>query len=175
MNKYAKSIAVLFSICLIVSVLLALINFITAPIIEESKNSAIRDSLITVLPDAENFEELTLNDNVPETVTAIYEDTAGTGYAITLSTKSQYSEDNMLITVGIGADRIIKNIKITSYSESKELPSSYPASYIGKDSKLENVDLYSGVTYSSRAFKEAILDAFKGLDLILESAKGAAQ
>lgn len=173
MNKYAKSITVLFSICLVISVLLALVNFITAPVIEESKKKAIRESLITVLPDAGDFEELELTAEVPETVTAIYEDTAGTGYAITLSTRSQYSEDNMLITVGISVDRVIKNIKITNYTESKELPASYPASYIGKDSKLENVDLYSGVTYSSRAFKEAILDAFAGLDAVLETEKEA--
>ncbi len=169
MNKYLKSITVLFSICLIVSLVLAAINFITAPIIEESKRKAEFESLYVVLPNAEDFEELSLSDNNPETVTAIYKDTAGGGYAITLATRSQYSEDDMLITVGIGTDRVIKNIKITSYSESRDLPQSYITSFVGKDSVTgENADTYSGATYSSKAFLGALDDAFSALDSVLE-------
>lgn len=174
MNKYVKSTVVLFSICLVVSVLLALVNFITAPVIEESKKAEIRKSLIVVLPDAEDFEEFTLTEEIPETVTSIYKDTAGTGYAITLATKSQYSEDYMLITVGIDSSLLIKNVVITAYSDSKSLPEAYPSTYIGKDATLAGADLVSGVTYSSRAFKEAIADAFTGLNIVLATAKEAA-
>ncbi|MBR3594471.1 MAG: FMN-binding protein [Clostridia bacterium] len=173
MNKYVKSVTVLFSICLVIALLLAAVNFITAPIIEEAKKKAETESLSTVLEGAEDFEKYDLTDGVPETVTAIYKETSGLGYAITLSTKSQYSEDNMLITVGIGADRIIKGIKITNYTESKALPESYTQSYVGKDSNLENIDTYAGVTYSSRAYKDAISDAFAGLDTVLEGEKEA--
>ncbi len=174
MNKYVKSTVVLFSICLVVSILLALVNFITAPVIENSKKAAIRESLIVVLPDAEDFEEISLTENVPETVTSIYKDTAGAGYAVTLATKSQYSEDYMLITVGIDSALLIKNIQITAYSDSKALPEAYPSTYIGKDATLAGTDLVSGVTYSSRAFKEAILDAFTALNIVSATAKEAA-
>ncbi len=175
MNKYVKSIFVLFSICLIISLLLATVNYITAPIIEEAKKKAEIESLSAVLEGAENFEKYELTDDIPKTVTGIYKETSGLGYAIALSTKSQYSEDNMLITVGIDSNRVIKGIKITNYTESKELPKSYTQSYVGKDSKLENIDTYAGVTYSSRAYKDAISDAFVGLDIVLENEKEAAQ
>ncbi len=72
MNKYIKSITVLFSICLVVSLLLALINFITAPVIEQSKLKAETASLSEVLPQATEFEKLELNETVPETVKPIY-------------------------------------------------------------------------------------------------------
>ncbi len=166
MNKYLKSITVLFSICLVVSLLLALINFITAPIIEQTKLKAETQSLVEVLPEAEEFEKLELKSGVPETVNAIYKDTAGNGYAITLATSSQYSSSDMLISVGIGSDGIIKGIVITAYSESKEIGSDYPQKFVGKDSSLTGVDIVAGVTYSSQAFIGAIKDAFSGLSAL---------
>ena len=166
MNKYFKSITVLFSICLVVSLLLALINFITTPIIEETKLKAETKSLVEVLPEAGDFEKVELTDNVPETVNAIYKDTKGTGYAITLATSSQYSSSDMLISVGIGSDGVIKGIKITAYTESKDIGDDYPQSFVGKDSSLSGIDIVAGVTYSSNAFKDAIKDAFTGLDAV---------
>jgi len=174
MNKYAKSVTVLFAICLVIAVLLAVVNFITAPIIEETKQKAIRESLQAVLPDVgedAEFKEYKLPDDAPKTVTAIYKELSGSGYAVTLSTKSQYSKDNMLITVGINPDMTIKAIKITNYSDSKAFANEYTESYIGKDSSLEGIDTYAGVTYSSRAFKDAISDAFVGLNMAIASEK----
>ncbi len=166
MNKYFKSITVLFSICLVVSLLLALINFITTPIIEETKLKAETKSLVEVLPNSGDFEKLELSDNVPETVNAVYKDKNGTGYAVTLATSSQYSSSDMLISVGIGADGIIKGVKITAYTESKDIGKDYPQSFVGKDSSLTGIDIVAGVTYSSNAFKDAIKDAFLGLDAL---------
>ena len=166
MNKYFKSITVLFSICLVVSLLLALINFITTPIIEETKLKAETKSLVEVLPNSGDFEKLELSDNVPETVNAVYKDKNGAGYAVTLATSSQYSSSDMLISVGIGADGIIKGVKITAYTESKDIGKDYPQSFVGKDSSLTGIDIVAGVTYSSNAFKDAIKDAFLGLDAL---------
>ena len=166
MNKYFKSITVLFSICLVVSLLLALINYITAPVIEQTKLKAETASLTEVLPDATEFEKIELNDSVPETVNAIYKDKNGAGYAITLATITQYSSSDMLISVGIDNDGIIKGVALTAYTESKDIGADYPGKFVGKDSSLEGIDIVAGVTYSSTAFKDAIKDAFTGLEAV---------
>ena len=68
-------------------------------------------------------------------------------------------------------EALLKAIKITNYSDSKAFANEYTESYIGKDSSLEGIDTYAGVTYSSRAFKDAISDAFVGLNMAIASEK----
>ncbi len=72
----------------------------------------------------------------------------------------------MLISVGIGTDGVIKGIVITAYTESKDIGADYPQKFVGKDSSLEGIDTVAGVTYSSRAFIDAIKDAFNGLTAV---------
>ena len=157
-----KSIAVLTSICLVVAVLLAAVNHVTAPIIEESAATGAQASLYAVLPNAAGFEEETPAGEVPETVTGIFRDTGGSGYAVTLSTSSSYSATPMTFTLGVGTDGKITGVEMTNYAESKDF-GEYPSTYVGQDSALSGVDLYAGVTYSSTAFRSAVEDAFSVL------------
>lgn len=157
-----KSIAVLTSICLVVAVLLAAVNHVTAPIIEESAATDTQASLYAVLPNAVGFEEETPAGEVPETVMGIFRDTGGSGYAVTLSTSSSYSASPMTFTVGVGTDGKITGVEMTGYAESKDF-GDYPGTYVGQDSALSGVDIYAGVTYSSTAFRSAVQDAFSVL------------
>ena len=78
----------------------------------------------------------------------------------------------MGITVGIGTDGIIKNIVLTNYAETENFGDDYPASYIGQDSALAGVELVSGVTYSSTAFRNAVTDAYTALFAVADVAAG---
>lgn len=161
MNESVKSITVLTAICLIVAIILSGVNYVTAPVIAENQANKANESLIVVLPDAESFEEIDIPEGSPETVTGVYKDTAGTGYAVTVSTSSQYSSSDMQFTIGVGSDGKIVNISLTNYAESKDFGTdTYPQSYIGQDSALSGIDTVAGVTYSSTAFKNAVADAF---------------
>ncbi len=162
MKNNIKSIIVLPVICLIVAALLATVNYITAPVIEKNAILAAQESLRVVLPDSGEFKEETLSENAPATVTGLYTEVDGKGYAVTVETSSSYSKAPMTFTVGINAEGAITGIEITNYSETKDF-GKYPESYIGKDSSLEGVDLFAGVTYSSKAFKDAVADAFAAL------------
>lgn len=165
MNDSLKSIVVLTVICLVVAVALSGINFVTAPVIAKNQSMKENESLFEVLPDAEDFELIPLPDGAPDTVTGIYRDTGGSGYAVTLETSSQYSSSNMMITMGVGTDGKIADIIITNYAESKDFGvDTYPDTYIGKDASLEGADLVAGVTYSSSAFKSAVADGLAALD-----------
>ena len=53
---------ILGAICLTVALLLSCINMITGPIIEAAQNAAANEALLIVLPEGENFEELTTNN-----------------------------------------------------------------------------------------------------------------
>ena len=163
MKDNIKSIIVLPLICLVVASLLAAVNFITAPVIEKNALLKEQESLRKVLPDSGLFEKIELSDNVPATVKGIYAEEDGKGYAVTLETSSSYSQSPMTFTVGISADGKISGIEITNYSETKDF-GKYPEDFIGKDSSLEGVDLFAGVTYSSTAFKEAVKDAFAAVE-----------
>ncbi|MBQ7661003.1 MAG: FMN-binding protein [Clostridia bacterium] len=173
MNNRAKSILVLTLICLIVTALLAFVNLVTAPVIEESNAQKVQNSLRSALPAADGFVALDLTGDMPTTVTGVYQAENGSGYAVTLKTKSQYSSDKMGLTVGIGADGKIAGIVLTSYYESKDFgKESYPKTYLDADADTyASVSLVSGVTYSSTAFRNAVGDAFTAYQIIKEAAQ----
>ena len=173
MNLSVKSVIVLAAICFVITLLLSVVNYFTAPVIEQANKAAAQASLYQVLPDAEDFELLALPDDSPETVTGVYRDTAGMGYAVTVETSSQYSDSPMRFTVGISSDGTIADIVLTSYAESKDFgKDTYPASYIGEDSALSGVDLVAGVTYSSSAFSSGVSDACTALLSVADVAAG---
>ena len=155
MKSNVKSVVVLTAICVVVATLLSVTNYFTAPVIENNKAATANESLYVVMADAAGFEEVELAADAPATVTGLYKETSGLGYVVTLSTTSQYSSDNMGITVGIGSDGKIVGVTITGYYESKDFGPDYPQTYVGADSALNGIDTFAGVTYSSTAFKEA--------------------
>ena len=170
MNQSVKSVVVLFSICLVVAVLLSGVNFITAPVIKAHNEQIKFGSLYEVIPDATGFEDLSDKAALPESVTGVFAEESGLGYAVTLSTTSQFSQDDMVFTVAIDAEGKIIAVKLTNYAETKDFGASYPEKFIGTDaSSMEGVDLVGGVTYSSTAFKNAVADAFAALTAVKEA------
>ena len=164
MKENIKSVVVLTAICLVVAVLLAYTNSITAPIIEANKAAKASGSLLEVMPEATGFENITETlANLPATVKEVHKETSGLGHVMILGTTTQFSSDEMGITVAIGADGKISNVLLTGYYESKDFGADYPSTYIGQDSALGGVDIVAGTTFSSTAFKDAITDAFNVL------------
>ena len=164
MKENIKSVVVLTAICLVVAVLLAYTNSVTAPIIEANKAAKASGSLLEVMPEAAGFENITDTlGELPATVKEVHAETSGLGHVMILGTTTQFSSDEMGITIAIGADGKISNILLTGYYESKDFGADYPATYIGQDSALGGVDTVAGTTFSSSAFKNAVADAFSVL------------
>ncbi len=170
-NDKLKSVIVLTVICLAVTALLAVTNHFTAPVIETARHEKVQSSLIQVLPYAGGFVESPLPENAPSTVKNVYKGNDGS-YAVVLTTRSAYSSGDMGITLGISPEGTIAGIKLTSYQESKDFgKDTYPQNYIGSDeNSFANVDAFAGVTYSSKALKSAIGDAFT----VISALKGGA-
>ena len=179
MKSGIKSVLVLTSICLITTLLVALTNYFTAPVIEKNKADAANKSLVQVLEGAKDFDKLEKPADTPESVQDIYMETSGLGFAVTVSVTTSYSKSPMLYTVGVSSEGVITGIVITNYGETKDFgKDTYPKTYVGMDSALNGAELVSGVTYSSTAFKQGIEDVFAALikmDLIKAGEKSEEQ
>ncbi|MDO4983245.1 MAG: FMN-binding protein [Eubacteriales bacterium] len=171
MNKNFSAIIVAAVLVVILVFANIGVNNATAPVIEANNVAAAGADLIELMPDASGFTPLysaSLEENtiptVPETVTAVYQENSGLGYVIKLSTCQGYTKEPIEFTVAIGADGLISNVRLDAYPETKDFgKETYPQTYIGQDSALGGVELVSGVTFSSSAFRNAVIDAFSVL------------
>jgi electron transport complex protein RnfG len=97
--KYFKSVIALTAICAVISILLAITNLITAPIIEKNASAAANEALLVVYPDGGDFTQVDISTfQLPATVTDAYSASNG-GYVIKLLT-SGYGA-NMVLMCGI--------------------------------------------------------------------------
>ena len=85
MKDSVKSVTVLFTICLIVSALLAAVYFVTGPIIEASEKAKSDAALLVVMPKGSGFKKIDdlSGYSLPETVTDVYSEENG-GYVFKL-------------------------------------------------------------------------------------------
>lgn len=177
-----NTIAILLAFVVVFGAVMFGLNFITGPIIEENNKGAEFAPLLAVMPDADNFEEITSTlAGVPESVIAVYKETSGKGFVVRASASTQYSKEPMEITFGVTADGKICGIQLDVYTDSIDFRSkdaNYIGSYLEKDSALADIGTVSGATYSSTAFKDAVSAGFSALisnSLIVEGVKSDAQ
>ena len=177
-----NTIAILLAFVVVFGAVMFGLNFITGPIIEENNKGAEFAPLLAVMPDADNFEEITSTlSGVPESVIAVYKETSGKGFVVRTSASTQYSKEPMEITFGVTADGKICGIQLDVYTDSIDFRSkdaNYIGSYLEKDSALADIGTVSGATYSSSAFKTAVSEGFAALisnSLIVEGVKSDAQ
>ena len=170
-SDFVKPILVLTLICLVISAALAFTNQKTAPIIAEAERVKAEQARKEVMPDADSFTQLTL-ENLPATVKEVYKADNGVGYVFMLTTKG-YGGDIKIIC-GIDKDGKITETNTLSQSETKGLGTKitlplFRDQFKGKDSTLEGVDTITGATISSRPYVNAIKDAFTALEVAKEA------
>lgn len=175
-NRVFKPIVVLCAICIVITGALAATNAATAPIIAEAKAAAEKAARSELLPEADDFKEVT--GVSVENVTAVFEATNGTGYVIT-STSKGYG-GTMTVMVAFAPDSTIKQIKVTEQGETQGIGSkvagtpSYWERYQGQpaDGQLKitkdggTIDGENGATISSRALAKAVSSAIEAYNAI---------
>lgn len=165
MNKKTLApIIVLVSICIAVAALLAGINMFTAPEIEERAAQKLRDSLVVVLPGADNFEKIELNENYPSEIKSAYKADKGIVF-------ETYVKGNKFMTVMCGVDNEGKVVAIEVISEN-ETPGykekvfntvmGEEGAYNGKSSEDLSKVLVSGATLTSEGVYKAVKAALDG-------------
>lgn len=166
-NDAIKSVVVLTLFSIIVMVVLAGVNIVTAPLIEKNEYEKMMKSLDGLIPgiNGEDYIQVTDLSGYPESVTNVFVDKDGRGTAVIFAVKTQYSKGNMKYSVGIDPEGKIVSVNQISYMESKSYKTYYK-DFSGLDqSGAAGVEVYSGVTYSSNAFKSGLEDAFKAFAL----------
>ena len=158
MKKQLKSVISLTAICAVVALLMALTNFITAPIIEEQEKNAVGEAFKTVLPEGEGFEAVDLSKyELPSTVEEAYSEKNG-GYAFKLRTAG-YGSD-LVLMCGINNEGAVAGVSYISGNETLGVVATYGE--ILKDATadtIESVDTVAGATKTSTAMKSAVKDA----------------
>lgn len=163
-KNVVKPIAVLLLVCIVSVAVLAALNLLTKPIVEEQEREAIAESLRVVLPEGEFGDPETLTDSMPKTVTAIYRDVNGRGAVVTVVTRGYVGE--IAVTVGVDSEGKVVKAVVTNQSEShgKAGMDSYTDRFAGLDAEgVKDAELFSGATISSTAIRGAVSDALAAL------------
>lgn len=166
-DNMIKPVVVLFTICLVVSGLLAVTNNITAPIIAENALKAEQAALLELLPDATSFTEV---EGVEmENVNKVYSSDNNVGYVITSAAKG-YGGDIEWMTA-FDTEGTIVGAKVLSQSETAGLGAKveedwFQAQFKGHNDELtpDNIDMISGATISSKATIKALNAARKAFN-----------
>lgn len=162
MKKSIKSIVVLVCICATVSVLLALTNSITEPIIKANEQKNANAALLEVLPEGGSFTLVDVSSKpLPSTVEEVYRAEKG-GYVIKLNTTGYAS--GMVLMCGIGADGTVVGTKLVASAETPSIggtaAESFAPSVVGKDlTSIDGVDTIAGATKTTAAYRAAVKDA----------------
>ena len=158
MSKSIKSTVVLVAICAAISILLALTNAVTSPIIQKNQEAAANKALLEVMPNGKDFQKVDLSAyTLPATVTDDYSE-AGGGFVFTLTTTGYSS--GFVIICGVNADGTVSGTKCLSSTETLGHEKTYGANFVGKNSEtLSAVEIISGATKTTAAYKNAVNDA----------------
>ena len=170
MMKKLKPTIVLTAICVIVALLLAGINMITAPEIAENELEKTQEALREVLPEADVFEQLTVDETFPTAVKEAYKSDAG----FVFKTVVKGYASGMQIMVGIDLDgKIVGSICTDKGGETYGHENALNGAYNGKDSTTAELIIASGATpgsATSKGYYDAIKAALLAYDVV---AKGA--
>ena len=174
-NEYAKPIAVLAVICLVTSLLLAVTNSFTAPVIEENERRVAQAAYHELLPTAETFDTVEgwTTPNVLEIVT----DPASGSYVI--KAQGQGFGGMVPVIVAFGSDGNIIAVKFLENSETKGYGSrlyeqpEWASQFTGMPAEnfaISDIDALSGATMSTKGAVAGINDSIDGFNEV----KGAA-
>ena len=174
MKKFSlklKSVAVLVAISAVLATMIACVNSITAPIIEENLSGAMFEALNKVLPDAQsdfespaaNFEQLRAEGKIPATVTNAHKANNGSGYVVEIKTTGgQYAE--LIIMCGIRSDLSIAGIECLQTNATIAEAKTFGERLVGlSKQEVEQADTISGATITTSTYKKAILDAINAV------------
>ena len=160
-REYVYPVVILVVICVVTTALLAITNFISAPIIVKNQEAAATAARKELLTDADSFTamdtELQVSEDQSAKVTEVYQADNGAGYVITVVTKSFGGDLTMM--VGLTSDGLITGVKVTDSADtpgvgSKDAQPEYLAQYDGlTELTAQDVKKETSVTSGGAAFQ----------------------
>ncbi len=158
MKSQIKTVVSLTVICAVVAILLAVTNYITAPIIKQNEDAQVNKTLSVVLPSGEGFEVVDISKyELPKTITEVYSEKNG-GYVFKMLT-SGYGSDFVLMC-GIDANGAVTGATCISSNETLGAEKEYGKTLVGATGEtIDGVATVSGATRTTDAYKNAVSDA----------------
>ena len=163
-SKLLPSI-VLSSICLIVALLLAAVNMVTAPKIAEIQAQKVQEALSAVYPDGINFIELENIDNMPENVLSVHTEDGG-GYVFQIEVKGYKS--GLIIMCGVDPEGKVTGADFVKSSETLSAEVGLGELYIGQSLDSFEPILTTGATKTTGAYSSAIKTALESFNILNE-------
>ncbi|MBR3995204.1 MAG: FMN-binding protein [Clostridia bacterium] len=159
MKKNIVNLSVFVCICTVITLLLAITNSFTSPLILKNQKAAETKALLEVMPEGNDFEAVDLGAyTLPSTVAEVYKETSGKGYVIKLITTGYGS--NMVIMCGVDTNGVVTGAVCTSSTETMSAEKTYGKNFTGKDAAgVDAVDTIASSTKTTAAYKNAIRDA----------------
>lgn len=160
--KKFMPIVVLSAICVAVTLLLAVVNMFTAPVIKAAADKKANETLAVVLPEGTDFEEVDLSTvELPTTVTKAFRETNGKGYVFEITSAGYKS--GLVIMCGLDSEGKITGSKYTASSETYGAEIKLDGMYNGQTPDSFEPQAVSGATKTSGGYRDAIkaaLDAY---------------
>lgn len=164
-NEIARLTAVLLTICAVTSLMLAVVNGITAPIIKEKENGAVITIMETYLPNGENLENYDVS-SVGTTVTAHTRVSDNSekfvGDVVTVAVKGYGSSPLQIVVVLDEQGAIVATQQIASEETNgigtKAFEPEFTSLFEGK-ATTDGIDTISGATITSTAYIGGVQDA----------------
>lgn len=159
MKNNIKNLSVFVCICTVITLLLAITNYFTAPIILENQNASANKALLEVMPDGNAFESVDISAyTLPATVSEVYKETSGKGHVVKLVTTGYAG--GMTIMCGVDANGVVTGAVCLVSNETLSKEKTYGDNFVNKDAAaVDAVDTIGGATKTTGAYKNAIKDA----------------
>lgn len=158
MKEHLKSVVSLTVICAVLAGLLAFANFVTAPIIAETEKNAAQQSLLVVMPNGEDFEEVDISTlELPDVVKQAYKEKNG-GHVVTVESAGYSS--GMIVMVGVDKDGKVTGATCLSSGETLGYEKTYGEKTVGATiDTVDSLDSISGATKTVNGYKSALKTA----------------
>ena len=165
MKKAYKNILALSLICAIVAILMAVTNYITAPIIKENEEKAANAALLVVMPDGGSFTAIDLSEyTLPATVEAAYKAENG-GFVIKVSTRG--FNDGLVILCGVDETGTVTGATYLASQETMEKEKTYGDNFVGLTLEgVKGVDTIADATMTTSAYRAAVVDAINAATIL---------
>ena len=168
-QEFVMPVVVLSLLCLFVTLLLAVSNSFTKPVIEEAAAQRAEAAKREIIPHADGFELVKI-EGLPRSVIEVYRTTNDAGF-IFITTTLGYGGEMKLIS-GIDTEGKLIKTAVLSHSETQgfgtpvfEEP--HAGQFWGKDKHgIDEIHVISGATISSKAFEKGIRDSFEAFEKI---------
>lgn len=180
-KEIVMPVVVLGLVCLIVTSLLAVTNYFTAPIIAQAAVEKANESRRVVLPEGDSFTQVVYEGMAMSElgISEIYQADNGAGYAVT-AVASGYGGD-ISVMFGIDNEGAIVGVEVLEHGETQGLGDriatvDFKGQFIGKSGSLNlvkgsasgenDIVALTGATISSTAMTNAANCALEAVNLV---------